>query len=143
MICFWIGFYFYLSVRTLDYTDVDCLFVAVLSHGTKESFRTFDDDFEIERLISALTTISCPAMAAKPKILMFQHCRGDYRDSGTLMQRTPTPRSARSLVETDSVAIRVSETGFKIPMHSDIIQIYSTMPGKWIIMCSLFACFPA
>jgi len=98
-----------------DYSDADCIFVAVLSHGELGILYAADHPYKPDNLWSPFTADKVPTLAGKPKLFFIQACQGDRLDSGVQM-----------VARTESDAGPVS---YKIPSHADFLIGYSTVPG--------------
>nr|XP_022917837.1 caspase-like [Onthophagus taurus] len=93
-----------------DYTDCDCVLVAVMSHGEKGKLYARDTSYRIETLWTPFT--NCPTLIGKPKIFFIQACRGDKLDSGH-----------KIFVDSPQLAT--------IPTIADILVMYSTFEGYY------------
>lgn len=55
----------------------DSAVVIVLTHGKNGYFCGIDEELApIDQFVSALNASNCPALAGKPKLFLFQACRG-------------------------------------------------------------------
>lgn len=98
-----------------DYTNYDCLVIAVLSHGEQGIIYAKDGAYKPEdQLWGRFTGDKCLTLASKPKLFFIQACQGDRLDGGVLM---------RTQVDGGS-------SSFKIPIYADFLIAYSTIPGK-------------
>ncbi|XP_067008293.2 caspase-1-like [Anabrus simplex] len=71
-----------------DHSDADCLVVVVLSHGKGKPYIWARDDFySVESVWTPFTADKCPTLAGKPKIFIFQACRGNDLDPGVNLSR--------------------------------------------------------
>ncbi|XP_011873537.1 PREDICTED: caspase-1 [Vollenhovia emeryi] len=146
-----------------DLRKVDSCFVIVTSHGTEDE----DSNTEIQgtdyhsasrqpnyekvlctEIFEYFTTEACPQLAEKPKIFIFQLCRGKKRQKGVAHNRITTDTCV-SVKPTD-------EPGLEIPHYqttrnySDMLVVQSTLPGyvsyrdsitgSWFIqiLCKIF-----
>ena len=67
-------------VQNIDYSEIGCLFVILLSHGEIEAiYSTNSEIIHLFDIISHFTAKNCPSLAGKPKIFIIQACR-DYTD---------------------------------------------------------------
>ena len=67
----------YFEVATENHRDRDCLVVAVLSHGSKDSFGNevvYGTDYpvKVEDLTEPFKGQNCPSLVGKPKIFILQ-----------------------------------------------------------------------
>lgn len=133
-------------IAQLD-TEVECVFVIVSSHGY-ENTRMNDTDIRCSdgKLISCRQIIeffnnnNCPRLNGKPKVFIFQTCRGNSRS--TSLNSTYEP--VRRQLESDG-----SVMPFRV--YSDMLIANSTLPGyvslrdvndgSWYIqsLCEVFA----
>lgn len=95
----------------------DCFIVAVLSHGEHGILYARDSVYKPENLWTPFAADKCPTLAGKPKMFFIQACQGDKLDAGVTMLRA---------TETDS-----GSHSYKIPVHSDFLIAYSTIPGYY------------
>ncbi|XP_068085547.1 caspase-1 isoform X2 [Anabrus simplex] len=104
------------EVARADHTDADCLLIAVLSHGDESMLHSADDAYSVQQLWKPFLGDKCASLAGKPKIFIIQVSRGDLLDSGVKVR-----------TETDC-----SQGSYTIPVHSDIIVVYSTAEGQFL-----------
>ncbi|XP_017108317.2 caspase-1 [Drosophila bipectinata] len=102
-----------------DHTDNDCLAVAILSHGEHGYLYAKDTQYKLDNIWHYFTANYCPTLAGKPKLFFIQACQGDRLDGGMTLEKTTT--------ETDGD----SSMSYKIPIHSDFLFSYSTIPGYY------------
>lgn len=96
-----------------NHTDRDCFAVAVLSHGNDGILKGTDSkSIVIEDFIEPIK--SCRTLVGKPKIFIFQACRGSKRDSG--MKAVGGSTESRPPVQL-------------IPAEADFLYAYSTVQG--------------
>ena len=103
--------------ETLENNDVDIGVVCIMSHGEEDSIETADNlTVKIEAdILNRFGNSYCPSMIGKPKLFLFQACRGDEVDPGMSIKM-----GTRSAV-TDSVK--------KVPTTlNDSIMAFSTIP---------------
>jgi len=94
-----------------NYSDCDCFGVAVLSHGDNDVIYGVDTIISIDNFIAPIKF--CRSLVGKPKIVIFQACRGTDLDSG---------------IQSDAVG----DTGVQkvvLPLEADFLYAYSTVPG--------------
>ncbi|XP_046392522.1 caspase-1-like [Ischnura elegans] len=63
-----------------DHTNDSCVLIAVFTHGTEESLRTYNTQYKPRLLWEKIAKYK--GMEGKPKIFIIQACRGDVVDSG-------------------------------------------------------------
>lgn len=106
---------FYLLGTNKDYSDYDCMLMAVLSHGENGIIYAKDAPYKPEdKLWGRFTGDKCVTLAGKPKLFFIQACQGDRLDSGIQLR-----------TEVDG-----NSSSYKIPIHADFLIAYSTIPGK-------------
>ncbi|XP_014276159.1 caspase-1 [Halyomorpha halys] len=100
------------KIAELDYSDMDCLVICVLSHGESGVIYAKDAAFTHEDLWGPFTADKCKSLAGKPKLFFIQACQGTRLDPGLTLK-----------AEVDS------SPSYKIPIHADFLIAYSTIPG--------------
>lgn len=101
-----------------DFSDCDCLFIAVLSHGEQGVIYAKNSAYSHNMLFDRFTPDKCPTLAGKPKIFVIQACQGDKLDGGVDVRT----------VEVDSGA---SCATYRIPLYADYLIAFSTIPGYY------------
>ncbi|XP_059054220.1 caspase-1-like [Achroia grisella] len=104
-----------LEIADMDYSDDDCLLMAVLTHGEMGILYAKDTHYKAENLWYHFTADRCPTLAGKPKLFFIQACQGDRLDGGITLSSTETDGS--------------SSTQYRIPVHADFLIAFSTVPG--------------
>ncbi|CAH1405548.1 unnamed protein product [Nezara viridula] len=100
------------KIAELDYSDMDCLVICVLSHGESGVIYAKDAAFSHEDLWGPFTADKCKSLAGKPKLFFIQACQGTRLDPGLTLK-----------AEVDA------SPSYKIPIHADFLIAYSTIPG--------------
>lgn len=136
----------------MDYTDHDCIFVVVLSHGNPGIIYARDVPYEPEfKLWGQFTGKKCPTLAGKPKLFFIQACRGEGLDGGVMLTQAAQADGGPMLTEATQVdggsmlkqATQVASRpmlkqatqvdggplSFKVE-NADFLIAYSTVPGK-------------
>lgn len=104
------------AVAKEDHRDCDCFAVAVLSHGDDGKLYGTDGIVDINNFIDPIK--SCQSLAGKPKIFIFQACRGNELDAGTEVD------------DDDAIADKAEQRApQRIPIEADFLYAYSTTPG--------------
>ncbi|KAG5319858.1 DRONC Caspase, partial [Acromyrmex heyeri] len=145
-----------------DLNKVDSCFVIITSHGMEDeesnteiqgidyhiaSRQTNYEKVLCTEVCDYFTAEACPQLAEKPKIFIFQLCRGKKKQNGVIHSR----------ITTDSCAMKsTNETNIEIPRiqtirnYSDMLIVQSTLPGyvsyrdsktgSWFIqiLCKMF-----
>ena len=97
-----------------DFSRYDCFMCVILSHGTKDGIYGTDEKvIKIEAITSLFRRNECPSLEGKPKIFLFQACRGPGQD------RVP--------VESDSDPIPLSSSS--LPADADFLICFASAPG--------------
>lgn len=94
-----------------NHSDCDCFGVAVLSHGDNSVLYGIDNIVNVDSFIQPIK--DCRTLAGKPKIFIFQACRGNELDAG---------------IEATDAESEPPKTN-RIPLEADFLYAYSTVPG--------------
>ncbi|KAB7496986.1 Caspase Dronc, partial [Armadillidium nasatum] len=117
-------------------SEVDSCIVVVMSHGqsAKEIITADNKYIRDEEIISYFTNIACPALSGKPKIFIFQYCRGTQYDVG--YESSPVPMQVSNTVDlvrrsntTDGVNFGETVKLATIPSCTDIYVVYASIEG--------------
>ncbi|XP_063975344.1 caspase b-like [Diachasmimorpha longicaudata] len=127
--------------RKPDHSTLDCCFVIITGHGGRsangDSVISGIDDVEVnnpehvisyDHIIDCFSTENCPALSHKPKIFIFQSCRGASSQFAIMDSGAGAPRLNDSLqltAENTSTAGR--DKGTRNFEH--ILIVNSTLPG--------------
>ncbi|XP_063228179.1 caspase-2 [Bacillus rossius redtenbacheri] len=110
-----------------DHSKVDSCVVSVLSHGhagmETNLVSTDGCSLSVEWVISQFKNEACPQLQNKPKIFIFQSCRGDERDFGVVPAIRRLHRVSSGRTQSDGVAMS------KLRTYSDMLIAHSTLPG--------------
>eukprot|EP00092_Neocalanus_flemingeri_P029028 GFUD01031513.1.p1 GENE.GFUD01031513.1~~GFUD01031513.1.p1 ORF type:complete len:298 (+),score=88.09 GFUD01031513.1:122-1015(+) len=108
-----------------DHLASDMAVVCICSHGLDNGKIITSDCKEIdvrEDIMRKFNNEECKNLKGKPKMFIFQACRGSEKDFGIIENnREPT----RSLKSTGVDAIQFK----KVPTWEDMLIVYSTIPG--------------
>lgn len=107
---------------------VDCLAVAIFSHGSGENLLGVDDvAVSVNEVFAPFFTQNCPALRSKPKFFILNACRGDIEDNGG------PPASGfcnATTVKTDVTLVQPKTCNMdRMPNMTDFLIAYSTVPG--------------
>jgi len=104
------------KVANCDHSDMDCVLLVILSHGTNGGYVSgTDGDIAIDILTSPFMEKNCPTLVGKPKCFIIQACRGSNFDLGvTLVADANDPESKPETVPRTDV---------------DCLICFSTVPG--------------
>lgn len=114
------------SVQNLsekDFSEYGALFLIILSHGNQYGICGKDGAGQLNVLTESdilpfFSARKCPSLAFKPKIFIFQACRGEMDDRGYIMSLTDGGSGH-------------SATNYKIniPDFSEFLFVYPCIPG--------------
>ncbi|XP_057336232.1 caspase-2-like [Microplitis mediator] len=146
--------------------SVDCCFVVISGHGDSNEngesviqgvdhtgvASTQHREITCNKIIDYFSAENCPNLAGKPKVFIFQACRGKNKQKALTYQGSRHTNDNLSLdpdiKQRDGNRIRVS--GKSVRNYSDILVIHSTLPnyvsfrdskyGSWFIqiLCEVF-----
>ncbi|XP_077460476.1 caspase-6-like [Stigmatopora argus] len=126
-----------------DHSDADCFLLIFLSHGEDDHVYTFDGKISIQQITSLFKGDQCKSLVGKPKIFIWQACRGDKHDEPVLACDDVDSVIQTNEVVTDACAVQT------LPAGADFIMCYSvaegyyshreTVNGSWYIqdLCEL------
>lgn len=124
--------------RDVDHSGYSCLVAAILSHGDRNGILGVDgESVTVEKITSYFVASECQELMNKPKIFIFQACRGNQRETACCVAAdckdtgakgdSPLGKAASSPLEKED---GVRDSYFKVvPNMADYILAYSTMPG--------------
>ena len=100
----------------LHYNGINSFFFFIMSHGTEEGIYDVNGDIiKCETLLHYFSATNCPGLANKPKIFVFQACRGNMDDNGVTIRTDNYSSSASKMIT--------------IPNMSDFLVLYPCVPG--------------
>ncbi|XP_042874475.1 caspase-1-like isoform X2 [Penaeus japonicus] len=113
-----------------ELASVDSCIVIVMSHGRDEkSFYTSDNQFlSVNEVVERFSNRECPALKGKPKIFIFQYCRGGTPDVGVAAGPQLVSNVRRQGLETDA-SFTSEAIVEKDPTYTDMYIAYSTVEG--------------
>ncbi|KAJ8262197.1 hypothetical protein GJAV_G00163600 [Gymnothorax javanicus] len=130
-----------------DHTDADSFVCVFLSHGEKEQIFAYDGKFNIQDVTALFKGDKCQSLVGKPKIFIFQACRGEEHDVAV------TPMDVvDSEVQTNEVVVDAG-VFYTLPAGADFLMCYSvaegyyshreTINGSWYVqdLCELLQRF--
>lgn len=98
------------------YNGINSFFLFIMSHGTEEGiYDVHGDTIKCETVLHYFSAIKCPGLANKPKIFVFQACRGNMDDNGVTIRTDNYSSSASKMIT--------------IPNMSDFLVLYPCVPG--------------
>jgi len=117
-----------------EHQYADSTVVALMSHGKggnhNEGTLIYTSDgrsIPSEEILSMFNNKSCPLLNGKPKIFLFQFCRGDNIDYG--QRTTPLVRGPMRSTVTDGSILHDDGLEFQRSYY-DMLVAYSTLPGE-------------
>lgn len=110
--------------------SVDSCIVIIMSHGRDEkSFYTSDNLYiTVNDVVERFSNKECPALKGKPKIFIFQYCRGSGPDVGVEATPQRVVYSRGLNVQTDSAHFGEAVV-HRDPTFTDMYIVYSTVEG--------------
>ncbi|KAF6022797.1 CASP7 [Bugula neritina] len=106
------------EVAKRDFTDSDCVFVALLSHGDEGVIYGTDGPVQYEQIFSLFKPPEVnKSLVGKPKIFLIQACRGQTLDGGVEFQCDSLPAKSNK------------PKRYVISKESDFLVAYSTVEG--------------
>ncbi|KAK7080920.1 hypothetical protein SK128_000721 [Halocaridina rubra] len=110
--------------------SVDSCVIIIMSHGRDDkSFYTSDNEFlNVNDIIERFNNRECEALKGKPKIFIFQYCRGTTADIGVPFETRLATFDRGLPAETDSAYQSQVVIG-RDPTFTDMYIIYSTVEG--------------
>ncbi|KAL7403938.1 hypothetical protein ABVT39_007491 [Epinephelus coioides] len=126
-----------------DHSDADCFLLVFLSHGNDDHVFAKDGKIPIQDITSLFKGDKCRSLVGKPKIFIFQACRGDKHDDPVT-----ACDAVDSVLKTNEVVVNASGV-HTLPAGADFIMCYSvaegyfshreTIKGSWYIqdLCEL------
>ena len=108
----------------LVHSELTCFVVIILTHGNRGILYGTDGKavFIDKEIIEPFRGNNCPNLLGKPKLFIFQACRGGKEDGGV------TKDHEQSKVE-DDVETRESTNQLQIPTEADILAAYPVPLG--------------
>uniref|UniRef100_A0AAZ3RVW1 Caspase-6 n=1 Tax=Oncorhynchus tshawytscha TaxID=74940 RepID=A0AAZ3RVW1_ONCTS len=121
-----------------DHTEADCFLCVFLSHGENECVFARDGKLSIRDLTHTFKGDRCPSLVCKPKIFIFQACRGDKHDEPV----SPIVDVVDCEVHANQLVVDAG-TVHTLPAGADFLMCYSvaegyfshreTLNGSWYI----------
>ncbi|KAG8222201.1 hypothetical protein J437_LFUL001293 [Ladona fulva] len=107
----------------MDHTNHDCLLVAIMTHGEENGFLyAKDNKYNAEEVWDCFKAVK--SLAGKPKIFLFQACRGSKMEE-------------RTIIPCGSGVPRCSI----IPSNADYLMVYSCIEGTYMMNTFVFLVF--
>ncbi|XP_036429395.1 caspase-6-like [Colossoma macropomum] len=103
-----------------DHTDADCFVCIFLSHGEDGHVFARDDKVDIKEITALFRGDQCKSLVGKPKIFIFQACRGDITDNAVTGM---SQDEMSSEVEEDAAIV------YTLPAGADFLMCYCVAEG--------------
>ncbi|XP_077575544.1 caspase-6-like [Stigmatopora nigra] len=126
-----------------DHTDADCFLLIFLSHGEDDHVYTYDGKISIPRITALFKGDKCNSLVGKPKIFVWQACRGDKHDEPVMVYDAVDSVIQTNEVVTDASAVHTLPAGADFIMCYSVAQGYyshrETLNGSWYVqdLCEL------
>ncbi|XP_046572552.1 caspase-3-like [Haliotis rubra] len=138
------------SMASLDHSQYSCFVCAVMSHGSSQAIKAADGlDVTVDQITKQFTAEQCPSLRGKPKVFLFQSCRGlggqqfhlhetdscygDMEDDATV----PVPNEADFLIARSTVDGYASYRDTKKGSYfiSNLVEILRANPEHSLVAC--------
>ncbi|KAG8238836.1 hypothetical protein J437_LFUL018470 [Ladona fulva] len=105
------------DVAKEDHSDCDCFLLVIMTHGEEDGIlHAYDDTYKTKDIWDRFTPERVPSLEGKPKIFLFQACRGNKSQLSTeIIDSTDFPSSGKSIT----------------PSHADFLIAYSCVEGHY------------
>ncbi|KAF6216613.1 hypothetical protein GE061_000957 [Apolygus lucorum] len=114
------------KLQKTDYTNFDCIFITVSTHGLKDYFTTGEEtSFRISDFIANFCGENIKSLIGKPKIFLFQCCRGSQLDDGVQFYAD----SGAAPQDGEGENIDSGYRAYTLPTTADILITMSTTEG--------------
>ena len=117
------------KVQNEDHSKMNCLVIAILSHGTNEAICGTDEiEVSVEKITGYFKGTKCPTLKGKPKVFILQACRGHKYDHGVELDAVDGPGD----IHLDKVSVKIDHfesSSTVIPKEADFVFVYSTTSG--------------
>ncbi|NXX32348.1 CASP6 protein, partial [Nicator chloris] len=110
-----------------DHNNADCFVCVFLSHGLDDHIYAYDDKIKIQIITDMFRGDRCQSLVGKPKIFIFQACRGDKHDDPVIAHDAADSSREPLVGETEVDAASV----YTLPAGADFIMCYSVAQGYY------------
>ena len=121
------------NLQKQDHSKLDCLVVAILSHGLNGQIYGSDAKLlSVKEIMAHFCGTRCPSLAGKPKVFILQACRGNDFDHGVVVEDTDSAGGPGELDEDEILGQDETDGGGynqALPDEADFILAYATTPG--------------
>ncbi|XP_022089814.1 caspase-3-like [Acanthaster planci] len=103
-----------------DHSDADCLLIAIMSHGEEGEIYGTDGPMPTREITTPFRGDACRSLIGKPKLFIFQACRGEIVDQGVAID-------SHDVDEPDAmIGYQAART---VPVEADFLMAYSSPEG--------------
>lgn len=117
-----------LQAAKADHSGFDCFVCAVFTHGEPGTLYTKDGLVKTNDILEQFRGTECPSLVGKPKIFIFQACRGDKHDEPVLVE---TDAVDHYLVPEENVVVADAGIAPTLPSAADFLLCYSVAEGYY------------
>ncbi|XP_028932879.1 caspase-6 isoform X2 [Ornithorhynchus anatinus] len=111
-----------------NHADADCFLCVFLSHGQGNHVYAYNGKIDIPEMTSMFKGDQCRSLVGKPKIFIFQACRGEQHDVGVVpLDVVDSKISEQDVNETEVDAASV----YTLPAGADFLMCYSVAEGYY------------
>ncbi|XP_056309714.1 caspase-6-like [Danio aesculapii] len=112
------------AAAAADHVDADCFVCVFLSHGENGHVYANDGQIDIPEITDLFKGDKCRSLVGKPKIFIWQACRGDKHDD---------PVTPMDVVDSQLTNDMVVDAGvlYTLPAGADYIMCYSVAEGYY------------
>ena len=117
----------------VEHKEAEMGVIIVLSHGDEDGIYGSDDEvLKTDYILKRFTGDNCPGLLNKPKLFIFQSCRGIERDRGTKV-KTDDPKEEETAIWKDMFVIR--------PCAPGLVAIRDEIKGSLLVqtLCKVFS----
>ena len=113
------------ALGKVDFTQHQCFALAMLSHGDENGITCSDENpVTVNEIVGSLSVTNCPTLAGKPKLFLFQCCRGSKANT------TKLPGGNEERMGSDHFSyFTTPNIPHAVPDGLDTVCIYATNPG--------------
>ncbi|XP_072533194.1 caspase-6-like [Salminus brasiliensis] len=105
-----------------DHSDADCFVCVFLSHGNEGQIYAHDKPVNIKEMIALFRGDKCKSLVGKPKIFIFQACRGEIEEDAVTGMAGDDDETS---IEMEEEAAMI----YTLPAGSDFLMCYSVTEG--------------
>ena len=138
------------QVAKLDHRNMDSLVICILTHGVEDKLYGTDGNVvAVDTICKSFNGPSCPTLAGKPKLFLFQACRGERLDYGVEATDSPCDRKKEERLakaqqqqqqqqqqqrqqqqqQQQQEFEAADRQATKLPAEADVAVVFATVPG--------------